>query len=908
MKKESETFSFVQISENETSNDVILSLVSFKLTNCNNSTPPIAYDKTVWKNGHQESMLLKIDPQEKYAYVFADSFMLSYDLSTKNVAIYEFNQNIIPIAFDLTNEWAFLIGYTPSIRGDFGHPYLYVINLLSKTWSTCNDSNETFLPLMSTQNIYSRDHGVSISINPSGKFIAIGISAINRVQIFETSHIRNCSFKSIDNIQSVHFLDMMGIGFGQSVAWLDNQGLLAVLVYNPKHQLQPESEIHVFQTLTQNNEMQHVLPNFIFPNNQQTLPKNWTSKSFLLILARSNNLLILCDRHKYLYIPLTNAGSRPILYDERPKIAFVLQPKPCVSGTYKNISSIGPCTVCPSGTKNSGNYPAIICQPCNSKSFCPLGASGNIRYNDFLLYKSYNQTFKYPESPLIDDYDDMLMRNFLVVEETMDCVFKLPLVWTLIAIVMSFIIWFIMFLIKRWQLNSVDIHRNRAKAFFKQIDIIGEGELLVGGLASFVVLTIIIHSCWFAHDYLHSYPLEEVNSSRLHCRNNQVNTKFDNALQLPLPETDGTYETIFDMLNKQKFTMTIDLINTGAKCANITVERLRYMGAAESIIKQNCTLLDRNVTGSFSFDLSTHTDFVQVTIQGPYFIGALRICLHGEKGLDEVQEQKRHQLDELDVCTLFYKENQTIGLSTYFSINLIKVINVTEPLTATDDTYYTGRWAPNIRYVDDLSDRDYFKKDGQHLRYASLSTTFKIRLKEEFYFLLNNQSPIVRLYELIFHTFLFIFLIIDIFAMGFVVYKLWCQPLLRRLLSARHNILRRKLQLNHTETMADPSSQRQLSMKDTNAPSSNDLEMNLTTQAASTTIKQSKLSSSELSDQSSLLVTNSLFEYFDKRFETMTQNIEHIANDVNTMRKQIDELIPDVIHLKQHMADIKKTT
>jgi hypothetical protein len=321
MKKESEIFSFVQISENETSNDVILSLVSFEITNCNNASPPLTSDKTVWKKGHQESMMLKIDPQEKYAYVFADSFMLSYKLSTKddqmNDSVYEFNQTIIPTAVDLTNEWAFLIGYTPSIRGDFSRPYLYIIELSSKTWLICTDSKEAFFPLVSAQNIYSRDHGVSISISPTGKFIAIGVSAVNRVQIFETSQMKNCTLKPIGNIQAAPLSDTIGIGFGHSVAWLDNQGPLAVLVYNPKTQLRPESEIHVFRTITQNNEIQHVAPDFVFPNNQQTLPKNWTSKSFLRIIAHAKNLLILCDNHKYLYIRVADAGSRSILNDER---------------------------------------------------------------------------------------------------------------------------------------------------------------------------------------------------------------------------------------------------------------------------------------------------------------------------------------------------------------------------------------------------------------------------------------------------------------------------------------------------------------------------------------------------------------------------------------------------------------
>ena len=441
--------------------------------------------------------------------------------------------------------------------------------------------------------------------------------------------------------------------------------------------------------------------------------------------------------------------------------------------------------MCPPGTKNSGNHPAIKCQPCNEESFCPLGSTGDVLHDEFILHGSYNQTFEYPETPIINDYDDILMRNFFVLEDSYHCSLKLPRFWTFMAIGFAFIVWLIMFFIKRRQPTRVDTHRKRAKILLKQIDIIGEGELLAGGLASLVVLVIILHSCWFAYDYFRSYPIETTQSSRHGCKNNQTNTKFDNALQLPLPETDGNYDPIFNMLNEQKFTMTIHFINTGARCSNIIVERLRHIGTAEMIPIHNCTLLNHNVTGSFAFNLSTHTDSVQVSIIGPYFIGALRICLYGPKSLDKIEELKRHRVEKLDVCTLFYTDDQTIGLTNNFNVHLIKVINITEPLKVKDETNYTGRWAPYIKYTGDLSDEHYFKRDGQYLRYTPLITTFNVEFNEEFYFLLNNQSPIVHLYELIFHTFLFNFLIIDIVAMVFVIYKLWCRPPLRRLLLQR---------------------------------------------------------------------------------------------------------------------------
>ncbi len=61
-------------------------------------------------------------------------------------------------------------------------------------------------------------------------------------------------------------------------------------------------------------------------------------------------------------------------------------------------------------------------------------------------------------------------------------------------------------------------------------------------------------------------------------------------------------------------------------------------------------------------------------------------------------------------------------------------------------------------------------------------------------------------------------------------------------------------------------------------------------------------------DQSSdQLPVEHLLEYFDKRFEGVAQNMERLISDVATIRNQIDELIPDVNHLKHRMADIDKT-
>ncbi|CAF1029674.1 unnamed protein product [Didymodactylos carnosus] len=46
------------------------------------------------------------------------------------------------------------------------------------------------------------------------------------------------------------------------------------------------------------------------------------------------------------------------------------------------------------------------------------------------------------------------------------------------------------------------------KCIFKQTDVIGEGELWVGGLASFSVVALVSFGCAFSNGYLKQYPPE----------------------------------------------------------------------------------------------------------------------------------------------------------------------------------------------------------------------------------------------------------------------------------------------------------------------------------------------------------------------------------------------------------------
>ncbi|CAF1310768.1 unnamed protein product [Adineta steineri] len=801
--KQNNIISFVQLAENKTSKSIVVTRITVNLTICGNNLKPqpVFRHTTVWNEGHQEHMFLKVDPREKFAYVFADAFILSYDLSfdkinqinrTNSIVFGNSYGSFTPYAFDLKNDWAAVAGFHLIQNYSRSKQCLYIFGL--QPLRIINISAIGVNDIQGTERTsYTQDYEMSLSINPSGTTIAIGEIQLNKVTIAYMSG--NKTFRSVSKFHEISELENW-TGFGRSVSWLNDDETLAILVLKTMNHSSSQSEIQVYKNIFLNRTRGSIVPTFVIPNSQQTLndiqrSKSWSKHSFRRIRTRSNSLLIQLKNADIIYIPSAAAGycSMELVLINLLNL-YVLQPRPCVSGSYKNTSGPGPCTVCPSRTKNPGNYPSIQCRPCNTTAFCPLGASDEVNLTDF---NSYIQTFSYPDTPIIDDYDDLLLLKFFPSNMKWSCLIFTPLFWTLMATILCLMVWSIMFLIKRRRPNPVDIYRQRAKIVLKHTDLIGEGERWIGGLASIVIFTIIVYCTIFAFFYFSSYPIETAEAVDKACDNNQRNSKFDNALQLPLPETDGTYWKIFDMLNKQPFAMTIHLINTRAQCNDIIVERNRRTGTPLSVVETNCTLSQNNVSGSFSFDLPTHKSFVRVGINGPYFIGALRLCLHGKSSVED-EDSAVHDLHELDVCTLFYTNNQTIGLSTDFIVRLIKVINVTKPLKRNDRTLYGGIWTPFITYTDILSDELYFAEKGEYLRYSSKQKTINIHFEEEIYFVQNNQAPIIRRGALFFHTVLFSFSLIEIFAMIFLLYKLWFHPIRRRILTSSDNLAENEFQ------------------------------------------------------------------------------------------------------------------
>lgn len=788
------TISFVQIAENITSNDVVLSRITMDLNNCSDLIRLHAHDTIIWSKGHQEYMSIKIDAQEKFAYVFADSFVLSYDLSTNIVdqfietanGTFWLDQQVTVRAFDLTNELALVAGYSsfPQMPSrSISKAFLVQLRPLRVISYASIDNNTISTDETLT---YNRDYDLSIALDSSGLLAAIGAPHLNRVVIAEIpDSLENETSYDIDlelNQFSLYASVSSGIlGYGRSVTWLDDRGTLAVLVETSTNQVWSTSDVRVYSNISYSTTITDAIPDFVFPNNQQTLG-NYLSElkpGFIQILSQSTNLLVLTNVHRLLYIPKVGPGQNAVLLTSRSNLfTYVFEANPCLSGTYKNDTSIGPCTVCPPQTKNPRNgdtFPVTECLPCEPTSFCPLGATNDLNLTEFL---PYIQTFTYLDSPSTDNFDDLLLINLFTLGNKLQCIVISPVFWMIVTIIFCFIIWLVMHFLKIYErrgMKSFGSHRKRAKNFFKHVDVIFDAERWIGGLASLIVFVLIVLTSWFSLTYYQLYPFETDNSAFALCHPELYNSDFSNALQLPLSSPNGSRWTIFDMLDSQPFSLSVDLINSPIKCTDIRIQHNRRFVRPISIPIQNCTIGSNNITLSFSFDLPAHTTTTQIDIIGPYFIGAVRFCLHGPSNIVE----EVNILHELDACFLFYTLNQTIALSTDFTVRLIKVVNVTKPLTIEKADQYDGRWAPTIT-TDSFSDKLIFEQNGQYMRYISDRITFNLEFIEESYFLQNNQKPIIHDSALAFHMLLFVSLIIEIFTVVFIFYRMCCRPLLQK--------------------------------------------------------------------------------------------------------------------------------
>ncbi|CAF3372252.1 unnamed protein product [Rotaria socialis] len=785
----SELYEFILVAEDMETQHVHCIQMFYKRLNpsCDGSTTGISY-RNEWKMGHQEYMFVKVHPSQNHALVFTDNRIIKFYFNSSedpwmDISKWKFRTH----AIDLTETYAILVGF--HVDSDKPHLSKYVAILFHL--DTLNELGivSIYMHYQYTAQAltYNFENDMSVVINSERKMAIIGLPVVNTVVVLSI----NTTSSSIENwtIQVIHtkISSQDYTDFGRSIAWIDGT-TVAVNILTARNQESSQSEVWVFDV-----DKSFTTPLFIFPNHQQKVPTE-ASQRFLQILSWSKNLLILTDNNQALLVPSQPAGFFSVLSANESLHVFVFNSAPCVAGTYKNTSDFGPCTVCPPQTKNKGTQPCSKCASCDPTSFCPLAAVGEISFDD---YPSYSQAFSYPSKPHMNNYDDLLVHNMFAIGDSRRCILISPLLWTAIVIALCFIVWLLMTLLKICSCPQAQDHRNQAKKFLKKADIFNQGERWVGGLFTLAILLIYTFTFRFASGFLKLYPIETSDVSHISCDDTMRNALFDSVLQLPLPLPDGSQWTIFNMLDTQPFVITIDLLNTAADCSSVTAQQNRPGVNYLRLEIISCVLQPDNITRSVNFSLPSHRTNVQINITGPFFIGGIRLCLYGQ-GLINGE----NTLQTLDMCQSFWTANETLSYFTSLNIVLIKVINLTKPLTIGDATHYHGRWAPTFA-VNSISDELLYEQDGYHLRYMAERTILAIALNEQPFYLQNIQEPIVRKAELAFHTLLFCTLVLELFGIGFLFFRLIIVPMTYAVLGCCYRKKR-------NENMEEIPSQRQM--------------------------------------------------------------------------------------------------
>jgi hypothetical protein len=210
---------------------------------------------------------------------------------------------------------------------------------------------------------------------------------------------------------------------------------------------------------------------------------------------------------------------------------------------------------------------------------------------------------------------------------------------------------------------------------------------------------------------------------------------------------------------------------------------------AVSLPIANCTEQPENATLIATYQLPHHEMTIQINLTGmpnieyntyyflylgSYYIGGLLICLTGP---NSTSNDLTYVVKEMNYCELFGTREQTIGQTTSFYFGMTKVINETDALDYSGSADYSGIWIPTSTYGS-LDDHIMYSQRGNYLRYLSTQHTVIITLAETNFYINNQQQPIARTGEVIFHNILFTTTIIGIFTLAFVIFKLTFMPIL----------------------------------------------------------------------------------------------------------------------------------
>ncbi|CAF3795397.1 unnamed protein product [Rotaria sordida] len=217
-------------------------------------------------------------------------------------------------------------------------------------------------------------------------------------------------------------------------------------------------------------------------------------------------------------------------------------------------------------------------------------------------------------------------------------------------------------------------------------------------------------------------------------------TSYDQAN--PYPESPHT--TGFDDILLQNIFQV-----TGYKCKDIALQQIRDRGLNTPFTNFNCS--ETNGILTIAKLLPQHVITLELTLNGPHFVGGLRLCFLAPLATNVSTHSKAQQMD---TCQFFFTPNETLTRNPTVNVKMTKVINRTAGLMIPNNTTYTGLWLSSFM-TDTLTDELLFSRDAEYLRYVPEKTILVVVITESEFYMKNTQEPIARYYEIAFNTVLF---------------------------------------------------------------------------------------------------------------------------------------------------------
>ena len=266
---------------------------------------------------------------------------------------------------------------------------------------------------------------------------------------------------------------------------------------------------------------------------------------------------------------------------------------------------------------------------------------------------------------------------------------------------------------------------------------------------------------------MNQYPIESTGPSTFACDENLLNAKFSTTMQsLAVPVSDEL-QIIFDMLDEQPFTLEVGFVNTDFSDVQLNISQL--LGSFKVSLDKTAT--NNNGILHSSVNLTTHQAQIQFNVSSESMAGAIRIGLTGPSKTDA-----NYNVQELNFSQVFYYNGRTLTQSPTITLEMVRMINETQPLANDGETQYSAIWIPIfIANYDQM----FYTEELFNKYHTESNTILTVQLSEASYYVSNVQEPIAKLTEVIFTDILFSTMCIELFALTFLFFKLAILPIIR---------------------------------------------------------------------------------------------------------------------------------